>query len=152
MVRLFWFFFKEKQKHFRICSYNFRNESCNFSSIWFSWSCFKIQRFTPLALSIIGSIHTDPDFKFHCRFQSSKRIGIWNWWKYLKDSSMSLPKNYNHQVKVHIFWEGHKILQNLHYRFDWHYIGQIYSEISQNFVTFSEYMNFKSQKQTGHAK
>ena len=26
--------------------------------------------------------------------------------------------------KVHIFWEGHKILQNLHLTFDWHYIGQ----------------------------
>ena len=26
--------------------------------------------------------------------------------------------------KVHIFWEGHKILQNLHLIFDWHYIGQ----------------------------
>ena len=28
-------------------------------------------------------------------------------------------------VKVHIFWEGHTILQNLHQLFDWHYIGQI---------------------------
>ena len=28
--------------------------------------------------------------------------------------------------KVHIFWEGYKILQNLHRRYDWHYIGQIY--------------------------
>ena len=37
--------------------------------------------------------------------------------------------------KVHIFWEGHRILQNLHLTFDWHYIGQ-------NFVAFSEYMNF----------
>ena len=27
--------------------------------------------------------------------------------------------------KVHIFWEGHKILRNLQ-PFDWHYIGQIY--------------------------
>ena len=27
--------------------------------------------------------------------------------------------------KVHIFWEGHKILRNLHQLFDWHYIGQI---------------------------
>ena len=26
--------------------------------------------------------------------------------------------------KVHIFWEGHKILQNLHLTFDWHYKGQ----------------------------
>ena len=24
--------------------------------------------------------------------------------------------------KVHIFWEGHKILRNLHLSFDWHYI------------------------------
>ena len=24
--------------------------------------------------------------------------------------------------KVHIFWEGHKILKNLHLTFDWHYI------------------------------
>ena len=28
--------------------------------------------------------------------------------------------------KVLIFWEGQKILRNLHHRFDWHYIGQIY--------------------------
>ena len=28
--------------------------------------------------------------------------------------------------KVHIFWEGHKILRNLHRRFDRYYIGQIY--------------------------
>ena len=26
--------------------------------------------------------------------------------------------------KVHIFWEGHKILRNLLLTFDWHYIGQ----------------------------
>ena len=26
--------------------------------------------------------------------------------------------------KVHIFWEGYKILQNLHLSFDWHHIGQ----------------------------
>ena len=41
-------------------------------------------------------------------------------------------------VKVHIFWESHKILRNLHRRFDHFYIGQI----SQKFVAFSEYMNF----------
>ena len=27
-------------------------------------------------------------------------------------------------VKVYIFWEGHKILRNLHLTFDWHCIGQ----------------------------
>ena len=25
-------------------------------------------------------------------------------------------------IKVHVFWEGHKILRNLHLIFDWHYI------------------------------
>ena len=29
--------------------------------------------------------------------------------------------------KVHNFWEGHKILQNLYRRFDRYYVGQIYS-------------------------
>ena len=29
-------------------------------------------------------------------------------------------------IKVHIFWEGHKIWQNLHGKFDRYYIGQIY--------------------------
>ena len=29
-------------------------------------------------------------------------------------------------IKVHIFWEGHKVLWNLQCRFDWHYIGQIH--------------------------
>ena len=26
-----------------------------------------------------------------------------------------------------MFWEGHKILQNIYWRFDWRYIEQIYS-------------------------
>ena len=28
-------------------------------------------------------------------------------------------------LKVHIFWEGHKILRNLHQLFDWQYVEQI---------------------------
>ena len=43
--------------------------------------------------------------------------------------------------KVHIFWEGHKILQNLHLL---SYVVPVKSKlkISQNFVASSEYMNF----------
>ena len=43
-----------------------------------------------------------------------------------------------------VFWEGHKILRNLHHRFDRYYIVQMKStvEISQKFVGFSEYVNF----------
>ena len=45
--------------------------------------------------------------------------------------------------KVHIFWEGHKILRNLQLTFS--YVVPVKSkvEISQNFVAFLEYMNFK---------
>ena len=31
-------------------------------------------------------------------------------------------------IKVHIFWEGHKILQNIQSKFDCYYIGRIYSK------------------------
>ena len=34
--------------------------------------------------------------------------------------------------KVHIFWEDHKILRNLHRRFDRSYIGQIYGGNFEN--------------------
>ena len=44
-------------------------------------------------------------------------------------------------VKVDTFWEGHKILQNLHLTFDWQDKSEV--KISQNFVAFLEYMNFE---------
>ena len=44
------------------------------------------------------------------------------------------------QFKVYIFWEGHKILQNLPLTFDCMYYSE--RKISQNFMAFSEYMNF----------
>ena len=47
---------------------------------------------------------------------------------------------YIFSIKVHIFWEGHKILRNLRLTFDWHYKSKM--EISQIFLAFSEYMNF----------
>ena len=42
---------------------------------------------------------------------------------------------------VNIFWEGYKILRNLLLTFDCMYYS---GKISQNFVAFSEYMNFKT--------
>ena len=43
-------------------------------------------------------------------------------------------------TKVHIFWEGHKIFRNLHLTVCT--VDKSKMKISQNFVTFSEYMNF----------
>ena len=37
-----------------------------------------------------------------------------------------LKFNYYYFLKVHLFWEGHEVLRNLHLRFDPYYIGQIY--------------------------
>ena len=48
--------------------------------------------------------------------------------------------------KVHIFLEGHKILQNLHQFFDWQYIGQILGgDFAKFCVAFSECMNFMKE-------
>ena len=49
-------------------------------------------------------------------------------WCYYK-GPIALPDFSRNRIKtfffkVHIFWEGHKILRNLHLTFDWHYIGQ----------------------------
>ena len=47
-------------------------------------------------------------------------------------------------IKVHIFWEGHKILRNLPLTFDYStHTVKSKRKISQNFVAVSEYMNFK---------
>ena len=37
-------------------------------------------------------------------------------------------------------------MRNLHLTFDWHYIGRNKVKISQNFVAFSEYMNFTNNE------
>ena len=50
-----------------------------------------------------------------------------DWW-YVLDGHWSVNSVLRREIilncKVHIFWEGHKILRNLHLTFDWHYIGQ----------------------------
>ena len=59
---------------------------------------------------------------------------IRNWYTCWRGSS---------RIKVHILWEVHKILQNLHRKFVLCSDSQIFDvEILQNFVAFSEYMNF----------
>ena len=46
--------------------------------------------------------------------------------------------------KVHVFWEGLKILQNLHCRFDRYDMGQIEGgDFVKNVVSFSQNPNFK---------
>ena len=54
-------------------------------------------------------------------------------------------ENAENHIKVHIFWDGHKILQNLHRRFEWHYIEKIYDGDFAKKMAFSQYMDFKIQ-------
>ena len=49
----------------------------------------------------------------------------WQNWYFSMDFFRNLQLTVS--FKVHIFWESHKILQNLQLTFDWHYIGQKYS-------------------------
>ena len=48
------------------------------------------------------------------------------------------------RIKVHIFWEGHKILRNLHLTFDLHYVHRtiVRWRFRKFFLAFSECMNF----------
>ena len=40
--------------------------------------------------------------------------------------------------KVHILWEGHKVVRNLHCRFTGYYLGDFGGDFAK-FVAFSEY-------------
>jgi hypothetical protein len=49
------------------------------------------------------------------------------------DSPQKRPIRVNYTVKVHIFWEGHKIMQNLHLTFDCMYCSQ---KLGEDFAKF----------------
>ena len=64
----------------------------------------------------VGSKVVNNTYSMHCIYEHTC-------------TDVCVQKNYNslfqsQLCKVHIFWEGHKILQNLPLTFDWHYIGQ----------------------------
>ena len=57
---------------------------------------------------------------------------------------MSIAPSEELCTKVHIFWEGHKILRNLHQLFDLHMYCQSNNwwRFRKHFVAFSDYINF----------
>ena len=70
---------------------------------------------------------------------SPTRETIWLWnssriWLSRSLEHFFLAVGQSNFGKVHIFWEGHKILRNLLLTFDWYYIGQKEVKILQNFV------------------
>ena len=65
-------------------------------------------------------------FKTFWCFQFSQKTNENNsTWGTIISSKVNFFLRFWVENKVHIFWEVHKILRNLHCRFDWHYIGQI---------------------------
>ena len=70
-------------------------------------------------------------------FQIISGLKIWvlECWKPSQNSSLESALMYN--VKVRIFWEGHKIWKNYWEASNFKWI------IFSNFVAFSEYLNFK---------
>ena len=63
-------------------------------------------------------------------------------WKYVTIVSNLTSSAVYFLEKVRIFWEGHKILQNLHLTFVCMYLDKSKVDISQNLVAFSKYTNF----------
>ena len=57
--------------------------------------------------------------------QKLTKSPVYIWYHNIKSKVEISSMNMNF-FKVHIFWERHKILWNLHRRFDRYYIGQIY--------------------------
>ena len=83
---------------------------------------------------------TAPTFKCvcHCRRAMFRVLGMYNFDENINHNGVKMILQ---DSKVHIFWEGHKILRNIHRRFDLnYYIGQIYGGDFAKFVAFSEYM------------
>ena len=64
------------------------------------------------------------------------------WYMSLETSKIKNQEIKNLIKKVNIFWEGHNILWNLHLILTVCSTSQNKVETSQNFVAFSEYMNF----------
>ena len=64
--------------------------------------------------------------------------------RYVHSFSLEWENVLRNLDKVHIFWEGHKILRNLQISFVLCSASQSKLEISQNFVAFLEYINLSS--------
>ena len=107
---------------------------------YLSW---KFTHLSIVSLRIITTNHMYVVYKtFQGRNLSNFSVVFWNivdftntFWHYLT-------------FKVHLFWKGLKILQNLHRRSDYYYIRTSTVEILQTFLAFSEYMNFTGLEYT----
>ena len=62
--------------------------------------------------------------KWNMHFTATTKVVVYTSCGEQKYKTQQCTIGLKHGWKVHIFWEGHKILRNLHLTFDWHYIGQ----------------------------
>ena len=106
-----------------------------------------------------NGLHKDPGFMYVLQRNMSQWDLSWAFHSKLshfsEPSELCCGTGVLFCVKVHIFWEDNKILRNLHRRFVLCSNCQLDSvkstvEILQNFVAFSEYMNFNGQYPPGH--
>ena len=77
-------------------------------------------------MGLLATCRLSNNTKWSSHDSEFNNLTYWN----RKDSSLftkleTFSVNWLLKGKVHIFWEGHKILQNLHQLFDWQYTGQI---------------------------
>ena len=104
-TKLFLYFSWGWLGRFCLSSKIIRNFRLEYSTDWSRWRAISKSQYS--LVSFVASRFSTWLEVFNW---TSKRCFVGIWWS----------------GKVHIFWEGHKSLRNLHRRFDWHYIGQIY--------------------------
>ena len=104
-----------------------------------TWHCFPVLKFTKKYSNIwiVNWLQAR-----YVQFLKKVLNGSGSKQKWIMYHNLQFGRNVCIPFKVQTFWEGHKILRNLHLL---SYVVPVKSkvEISQNFVTFSEYMNFK---------
>ena len=79
--------------------------------------------------SIFWQLGTHTTYSWNISWQKCEGMGL--------NGFIFKQLNENYNIKVHIFWEGHKILRNLHLTFVLCSVVKSKVKISQNFVAFS---------------
>ena len=97
----------------------FTRQNLNFDLARFFFQIAKITQTNPLKFELAG--YKNCYLKMTFPYLEMEDQSILRWRRL--QMGIAMLQSFR-KIKVHIFWEGHKIWRNLHLTFDWHYIGQ----------------------------
>ena len=100
-------------------------EHQKWSSRNLSWNNFRVSKYWMTARACSKHVSSKKDLKFFIYVLFKILIGNCFYYEYGKLKKWKKSNHHMaHTVKVHIFWEGHKILRNLPFTFDCMYCSQ----------------------------